>query len=265
MPPDSQLDFAQEIADEIQLRIGGHERVTSNPSPLPSHTLSPAYTLYLKGRYSLNKRTVEGLQRAIEYFQRALDKDPNYAKAYAGLAQAYALIGGYGGLPPAKSMPKARAAALRALQLDERLPEAHAALAVIAQNYDWDWATAEKEYRRALELNPNYATAHHWHAECLALQGRFDQAFPEIENARQLDPLSLIVGTDYGAILYFSRQYDRAIEQFRAVLDMEPNFPRAHMVSYAYVEKGRFADALADIESWSRIEESPWIWSLRAY
>jgi len=260
-----QGEIAQEIADEIQLRIGGHERVTSNPSPLPSPTLSPAYTLYLKGRYSLNKRTVEGLQRAIEYFQRALDKDPNYAKAYAGLAQAYALIGGYGGLPPAKSMPKARAAALRALQLDERLPEAHAALAVIAQNYDWDWATAEKEYRRALELNPNYATAHHWHAECLALQGRFDQAFPEIENARQLDPLSLIVGADYGAILYFSRQYDRAIEQFRAVLDMEPNFPRAHMLVWAYVQKGNFAGARADAEAWRSRDDPTWSWAMDAY
>ena len=185
-----------------------------------------------------------------------MDKDPAYARGYAGLAEAYALMGGYGGLPPTESIPKARAAAQRALELDERLPGSSSALAVIAQNYDWDWATAEKEYRRAIQLNPNYATAHHWYAECLALQGRFDEAFPEIENARQLDPLSLIIATDYGAIFYFSRQYDRAIEQFRAVLEMEPDFPRAHMLVWAYVQKGLFADALADAEAYQRRENA---------
>jgi tetratricopeptide (TPR) repeat protein len=162
-------------------------------------------------------------------------------------------------------MPKARAAARRALELDERLPEAHSALAVIAQNYDWDWVTAEMEYRRAIQLNPNYATAHHWYAECLALQGRFSEAFPEIEIARQLDPLSLIVATDYGAILYFSRQYDRAIEQFHSVLDMEPNFPRAHMLAWAYVQKGQFADALADIDAWRSSDNLAWSWAMVAY
>jgi tetratricopeptide (TPR) repeat protein len=208
---------------------------------------------------------MKGLQQAIGYFQQAVDKDPTYARAYAGLAEAYALMGGYNGLPPTESMPKARAAALHALLLDERLPEAHSALAVIAQNYDWDWPTAEKEYRRAIELNPNYATGHHWYAECLALQGRFDEAFPEIENARQLDPLSLIIDTDYGAILYFSRQYDRAIEQFRAVLEMEPNFPRAHMLVWADAQKGLFADALADAEAWRSHGGMPWSLVMVAY
>jgi TolB-like protein/DNA-binding winged helix-turn-helix (wHTH) protein/Tfp pilus assembly protein PilF len=258
--------IAQEIADEVQLKIGGHERISSGQPPLPSRTASEAYVLYLKGLYFCNKRTAQGLQQAIAYFQKAADKDPTYARAYAGLAQAYALMGGYSGLPATESMPKARAAALRALELDERLPEAHTALAMISQNYDWDWATAEKEYRRAIQLNPNYATAHHWYAEYLALQGRFDEAFPEIESARQLDPLSLIVAADYGAILYFSRQYDRAIEQFRAVLEMEPNFPRAHMLVWAYVQKGQFADALADAEAWrSRDNNSAWSWVMVAY
>jgi Tfp pilus assembly protein PilF len=169
------------------------------------------------------------------------------------------------GLPPTEFMPKARAAAQRALELDERLPEAHTALAVIAQTYDWDWPTAEKEYRRAIQLNPNYATAHHWYGECMALQGRFDKAFPQIEKARQLDPLSLIIATDYGAILYFSRQYDRAIEHFRGVLEMEPDFPRAHMLAWAYAQKGLFAEARGDAEAYQRRESAPWGWVMIAY
>jgi TolB-like protein/DNA-binding winged helix-turn-helix (wHTH) protein len=260
-----QGEIAKEIAEEIQLKIGVHERIKSGQSPLLSSRASEAYVLYLKGLYFCNKRTVLGLQQAIRYFQQAIDKDPADAKAYAGLAQAYALMGGYNVMPPTESMPKARAAALRALKLDERLPEAHAALAVIAQNYDWDWATANKEYRRAIQLNPNYATGHHWYAECLALQGRFAEAFPEIESARQLDPLSLSIGADYGAILYFSRQYDRAIEQFHAVLEMEPNFPRARMVVWAYVQKGQFADALTAAEAWRTNDSSPWGWAITAY
>jgi tetratricopeptide (TPR) repeat protein len=166
-------------------------------------------------------------------------------------------MAGYGDVPPKEFMPKARAAALRAVELDDTLAEAHVSLGVIAQDYDWDWPTVEKEYRRAIELNPNYPTAHQWYAESLALQGRFDEAFVEIERARQLDPLSLIIGSDYAAILYFSRQYDRAIEQFRSVLDREPLFPRAHMVAYAYVEKGMYAEALADIQNWRRLGDGP--------
>jgi TolB-like protein/DNA-binding winged helix-turn-helix (wHTH) protein/Tfp pilus assembly protein PilF len=260
-----QSEIAQETANEIRLKIGDHERIASGEPPMLSRTASEAYVLYLKGLYFSNKRTTQGLQQAIRYFQKAVDKDPAYAQAYAGLAQSYALMAGYGGSLPTEAMPRARAAAHRALELDERLPEAHSALAVIAQNYDWDWATAEKQYRRAIQLNPNYATAHHWYAECLALQGRFNEAFREIESARKLDPLSLIVAADYGAILYFSRQYDRAIEQFRAVLEMEPNFPRAHMLVWAYAQKGQFADALADLEAWRSPDNLAWTWAMEAY
>jgi tetratricopeptide (TPR) repeat protein len=192
--------------------------------------------------------------------------ETGYARAYAGLAESYALMGGYTGLPPKEFMVKARAAAGHALELDEQLPEAHTALAVIAQNYDWDWQTAEKQYRRAIQLNPNYATGHHWYAECLALQGRFDEAFSEIGIARKLDPLSLIIASDYGAILYFSRQYDRAIEQFRSVLEIEPNFPRAHMLVWVYAQKGLFTEALADTEMQrGRLDDHPWRWAMIAY
>jgi len=262
-----QGEIAREIADQIQLTLGHiHEPASPVSQSAASAKAFEAYDLYLKGRYFWNKRTQEGLQQAVEYFQQAIDKDPAYARAYAGLAESYALMGGYTGLPPKEFMVKARTAAGRALELDEQLPEAHSALAVIAQNYDWDWQTAEKQYRRAIQLDPNYATGHHWYAECLALQGRFDEAFSEIGIARKLDPLSLIIASDYGAILYFSRQYDRAIEQFRSVLEVEPNFPRAHMLTWVYAQKGLFTEALADAEmQGGRLNDNPWRWAMIAY
>jgi TolB-like protein/DNA-binding winged helix-turn-helix (wHTH) protein/Tfp pilus assembly protein PilF len=260
-----QAEIAREIAGEIQLTLGDAKHSDSAHQASLSPNAYEAYDLYLKGRYFWNKRTPEGFQRAVEYFQQAIIKDPNYARAYAGLADSYALMSSYYQVQPKELMPKARAAALRALELDDRLAEAHTSLALIAQNYDWDWQTVEKEYRRAIELDPNYATAHHWYAESLALQGRFDEAFVEIERARQLDPLSLIIAADRGAILYFSRQYDRAIEQLRTVLDMEPNFPRAHILVFAYVQKGMYAEVLADVEKWRRIDDSLWSWMMLAY
>jgi len=260
-----QGEIAQEIADGIQLTLGDHQRIDSaHQAPLTPNAYE-AYDLYLKGRYFWNKRTPPGFQRAVEYFQQAVAKDPDYARAYAGLSDSYALMSGYSFAPQNEFMPKARAAALRAVELDNNLAEAHTSLALITENYDWDWQNAEKEYRLAIQLDPNYATAHHWYAEYLAYQGRFDEAFAESERARQLDPLSLIIATDNGAILYFSRQYDRAIQQFRAVLDMEPNFPRAHLLVFAYVQKGMFADALADIEKWRRIDNVPGSWAIEAY
>jgi tetratricopeptide (TPR) repeat protein len=162
-------------------------------------------------------------------------------------------------------MSKARAAAVHALQLDETLPEAHTALALIVQEHDWDWETAEKEFRRAIELNPNYATAHHWYAEHLMWRGRFDEALQESERARQLDPLSLIIAADNGAILYFSRQYDRAIEKWKSVREMDPDFMRARLIVGAYVEKGMFAEAVADNERFRTKISAASYWSWRAY
>jgi TolB-like protein/DNA-binding winged helix-turn-helix (wHTH) protein/Tfp pilus assembly protein PilF len=261
-----QGEIAHETADEIRIALGDNRPIT----PPSSGSLSPqtyeAYDLYLKGQYFWNKRTVDGFQRAIDYFQQALAKDPNYARAYAGIADSYALIGGYSGAPQTEFEPKARAAALRAVEVDDTLPEAHTALALIVQNYDWDWQTAEKEFRRAIELNPNYATAHQWYAEHLMWLGRFDEALQESEKARQLDPLSLIIASDNGAILYYSRQYDRAIERFRAVREMDPNFSHAGMIRRAYAQKGMFVDVLADIENEGRLYgESAWSWSEQAY
>ena len=260
-----QGEIAQEVAEGIQLTLADNRKPAAAARP---SVLSPAsyeaYDLYLKGRYFWNKRTPQGFQQAVQCFEQAIAKDPEYARAYAGLADTYALMSSYYLAPPNEVMPKARTAALKALQIDKGLAEAHTSLALITENYDWDWQTAEKEYRRAIQLNPNYATAHHWYAEFLAFQGRFDEALEESERARHLDPLSVIIAADRGAILYFSRQYDKAIEQFRAVLDMEPNFTRAHVILGAYVEKGRFADALAHIEAWRRAETepTPWSWAI---
>ena len=252
-----QGEIAQELASGLMLTFDKR----GNPSDAPSLSANAyqAYDLYLKGRYFWNKRTPEGFDRALDWFQQSTAKDPSYARSYAGMADTYAMMATWNWLPSKVAMPKARAAALRAVELDERLPEGHTSLAVIAQNYEWDWATAEKEYRRAIELDPNYSTAHHWYAEELALVGRFDEAVAEIDRARQLDPLSLIIGSDRAVILYFSRKFDPAIDQFRTVLDMEPSFPRARMVQEALILAGRYDEALADLEKWHALEpKSPW-------
>jgi TolB-like protein/DNA-binding winged helix-turn-helix (wHTH) protein/Flp pilus assembly protein TadD len=245
-----QAEIAREISESIQLTLGGPK----HSEAVNQSTLTPqayqAFDLCLKGLYFWNKRTVPGFQQAIVYFQQAIAKDPNYAPAYAGLANSYALVPGYTLAPAADYLPKAKEAALRALEIDDALPEAHVALALTLENYEWDWNSAEKEYRRAIELNPNYATAHHWYAEFLTWQGRFDEALRESESARRLDPLSLIIATDRGAIFYFSRQYDRAIEQFQSVLEMDPSFGRAHRVVDAYIQQGRFAESVAKLEEW---------------
>ncbi len=252
-----QGEIAQETADEIQLTLGSRPKLWATDRKLASPTSYHAYDLYLKGRYFWNKRTKDGFHQAADYFQQSIANDPNYARAYAGLADTFALMSSWSYVPQSETIPKARAAALRALQLDDSLAEAHTSLALIAENYDYDWQTAEKEYRRAIQLDPQYATAHQWYAECLSFQGRFPEALEESQRARQLDPLSLIIATDHAVILYFARQYDRAIEQFRAVLAMEPNFGRAHMVVYAYVEKGMFPEALAETAKWRHSDGSP--------
>jgi DNA-binding winged helix-turn-helix (wHTH) protein/Tfp pilus assembly protein PilF len=245
--------------------VKAHESSTAN-SPASSSKSAEAQDLYLKGMYFWNKRTVPGFHQAIDYFQQATTIDPNNALAYAGLANSYTLLTAYSLASANLYMPQARAAALRALELDERSAEAHTALALIIQNEDWDWQTSGKEFRRAIELNPNYATAHHWYAEHLMWLGRFDEALSESDRALQLDPLSLIIASDRGAILYSSRQYDRAIEEFRTVLRKDPNFGRARIVTYAYVEKGMFDQALAEAETVRRLfGESLWYWSNLAY
>lgn len=261
-----QEEIAQETADEIQVTLGGtHKKVAADSNPVEAPRSYEAYDLYVKGRFFWNKRTLEGFNQAVGYFQQAIAKDPSYARAYSGLADSYALLSSYNFALPSDLIPKARAAALRALELDDNLAEAHASLALIAENYDWDWQTAGREFRRAIELDPNYPTAHQWYAEYLAWQGQLDLAFAESERARRLDPLSLIIATDHGALLYYSHQYDRAIDQFRTTLEMEPNFPRAHILIYAYVQEARYREALADLEQWRRHGDFADVWGFESY
>src|SRR5215472_12810815 len=261
-----QSEVAKDIANEIQLTLGEHKTVIATAQPSLTPQQYEAYDLYLKGRYFWNKRTPEGFQQATEYSQQAIGKGPNYARAYAGLADTFGLMSTWSQVRSNEFMPKARAAAEKALELDESLAEAHTSLALVAETYDYDWQTAEREFRRAIQLNPDYATAHQWFAESLSWQGRFDEALAESERARQLDPLSLIIATDHGSILYFSRQYDRAIAQCRAVLDMDPSFPRTGgILLSSYAQEGRYVEALAEVEKLRRSNGEFWYWSFLAH
>jgi TolB-like protein/DNA-binding winged helix-turn-helix (wHTH) protein/Tfp pilus assembly protein PilF len=258
-----QDEITRDIADEIHQILG----LSSTPSiHSAQHAQNyEAHELYLKGRYSAAKRTSQGLHQSVEFFEQAIAKDPTDARSFAALADSYSLMSSYYQGSPAEYMTKAKAAALKAVELDDNLAEAHTSLALIAQNYDWDWKTAEQQYLRAIALDPNYATAHHWYAELLAIRGRFNEAFPEIERARRLDPVSLIVAADYAVFLHYSRQYDRAIQQFRTVLEMDPTFPRVQIVVSAYCEKGMYKEAFAQLEQWRKVDDSAWRWATVAY
>ncbi len=249
---DVQNEVTSAIAESIQLKIAPATR----QQLAESHRIDPqAHEDYLRGKHYWSKRNTGDFKTAIEYFQRAVERDPTYAEAYAGLANTYALMGGYADKAQAPFIEKAREAANRALAIDPKLADAHVGLAVIAQNYDWDWQKAESEYRRAIELDANNATAHHWYAEFLSYHGRFAESFAEIDRAEQLDPLSLIIRTDKGAIFLFARQYKRAIEQFHAVLVQEPRFGRARLIQLAYAENGQMQEALHDAEEVLKMQD----------
>lgn len=208
-----------------------------------------AYELYLRGRYFQDKRTPEALNKSIDYFQQATEKDPKYALAFAGLADSYVQLEVRGDWRPLDSSQKARAAAMRALEIDDTIAEAHASLANIKYWYDWDWAGAESEFRRAIELSPNYPVSHQLYAPYLITMGRQQEAFSEIQQARALDPLSLPANTQVARILYFSRRYDEAIEQCRKTLEMDPNRGGAHLfLGRSYKEKRMYQDALTELE-----------------
>jgi len=258
------------LQDEVTRNIAESIKLSLNPADRQrlsrARTVDPqAHESYLRGRFEWSKRSVVGFQAAATFFQRAIQRDPDYAQAYAGLADCYALIGGYDAVSPAtKFMPMARAAALKALELDPNLAEAHTSLALVHEVYEWDWPAAEREYRRAIALDPNYATAHHWYSEYLMLQGRFNEALAESERARELDPLSLIIVADRGAIFLFARQYDAAEREFRSVLKQDRSFSRAQLILNVYVQKGMYDKALAQLKWWED-EGSPWALGLTAY
>ncbi len=241
-----QKRVARAIAKEIDLALKPEEEayLASARSVDPE-----AYEAYLKGRYYWNKRTEEGLKKGLKYFEEAIEKDPGYALAYAGLADSYVVLADWDFLPPGEAHPKARAAAMRALEIESTLAEARTALAYVKYIYDWNWGEAEKEFKRALELNPNYATGHQWYAEFLTTMGRFDEALEEIRRAQELDPLSLIINAIEGWFFYFARQYDLAIEQCRKTLEMDPNFAPAHIyLLWCYAQKGMDEEAIAEYQ-----------------
>ncbi len=255
---------AERIAQSMSIRLSGEEKMRL----ARRHTESiKAYQLYLRGRYFWNKRTEEGLRRSIAYFQQATTEDPEYALAYAGLADSYALLGSYGVEPALKANPSAKAAALKALQLDNSLAEAHASLGMISFYYDWNWPQAEQEFRRAIALNPNYPMAHNWYGVNLAAMGRLEEALDKVGRAEQLDPLSLIINTDVGHILYLSRRYDQAIDAFRKVIDLDPHFARAHArLGMTYTAKRVFGDAIHELKEAQRLSgHDPYVDGLLGY
>jgi tetratricopeptide (TPR) repeat protein len=220
-----QQRIATAVSGNLRGRLTSEEKTRLNKS---SATNSEAYQRYLKGRYHANQATAAGLKKGIEYFQQAIEKDPGYALAYAGLADSYSAHGGgWMYLPPTDSLPKAKAAAMKALELDDTLAEAHAALAYAVFFADWDWSKAEREFKRAIELNPNSVLSHGRYAEYLKTRLRFDESMEEAQRAQELDPLSTEIVSQLGFTYMFTRRYDESIAQFQKALDLNPNLSTA--------------------------------------
>jgi len=239
-----QSDVARDVSSKLKAKLSGvdEQKLTKTYT-----TNSEAYQLYLKGKFYWNKRTGEALKQAVAFYNQAIERDPNYALAYSGLAETYVLFSSYDVASAKDSMPQAKAAAQRALEIDESLAEAHTALAFYLSNYEWDRDGSEKEYRRAIELKPNYATAHHWLGADLSNVKRFDDAVVELRRAEELDPLSRIISTNLGDTLVFARRYDEAIAQYKRVIVRDPNFSYAHRaLGWAYGAKGMYPEALAE-------------------
>jgi len=256
-----QTEIAQNISENLRLRLSGEEtkRLTKR------YTQSgEAYQLYITGQFYVRKRTKEGYEKAIECFEQAIKKDPEYAPAYVGLGRAYGFLGWIGALPPTEVREKKELAALRALQIDDALAEAHALLAH-NKEVDLDWQAAEQEYKRALELDPNSVDVQAGYGWFLNDVGRSEEALLHLKRAQELDPLSLNLGADIGFVLYFSRQYDRAIEQFQKTLEMDPNFAPTHVrLGVTYLQKGMYEEAIAEQKKAMSLDESPGRWGRAA-
>ena len=234
-------EISREISDKLRLKLSGAEkkqlakRFTEN---------TEAYQLYLKGRFYWNKRTPDGLQKGIEYFQQAIDSDPEYALAYAGLADSYNILVTYSALAPHDAFPKAKAAASRALEIDRKLAEAHTSMAFVRFGYDWEWTDAERGFKQAIKLNPGYAYAHNFYAVLLAAFGRFDEAFAHTSRALELDPLSLPINTNLGWLLYLARRFDEAIEQYQKTIELDEGFPLTYRrLAQTFEQTQRYSEA----------------------
>lgn len=240
-----QSDVAQSIARKVEVTVTGeeHARLSS------ARTVDPeAYEAYLKGRYYWNKRTADSMPKAALYFEQAISKDPGYGAAYSGLADCNSGLAWHGFMSPAEVLPKAYAAAQKAVEIDPHSAEAHASLALVL-DHKWDWAGAEVEFKRALELNPQYANAHHWYGDYLSIQGRHDEALVEAKRALELDPLNLMIGTWVGLRYYLASRYDGAIEQSQNTVDLDPNFAAAHLIlGESYVQQGKHKEGLDELQ-----------------
>lgn len=253
-----QSDIARDVSSKLKSRLSGMDeaKVAKNYTANPE-----AYQLYLKGRFYWNKRTTDALKQAAEFYKQAIEKDPTYALAYAGLAETYVLFTSYGVASAKDSMPLAKAAALRALELDESLAEAHAALGRYLNYYEWDRIGAEKAFRRAIEINPNYATVHDWlGAENLAPRKKFDEALISQRRAEELDPLSLSISANVGWTLFFARRYDEAIVQLNRTISLDPNFyvARANLC-WVYSAKGMHREAIAECRKARELNDDSFI------
>lgn len=240
-----QSEIARDVLDKLQTRLSSADK---RKAAKTYTTNSEAYQLYLKGRYYWNKRTAENVRKAMEQFQRAADIDPNYALAFAGLADCYAVSGEYTGGPEHETNPKTRAFAERALQLDDSLAEAHTSMAYSLALL-WQWDRAEVGFKRAIELNPNYATAHHWYSLTLMETGRFEEAMREIKRAQELDPLSPIITSSVAQYYLQMGDVNSSIDQSKRLVDLYPTFSRAHQsLGHAYLKQGRYSEAIADFQ-----------------
>jgi eukaryotic-like serine/threonine-protein kinase len=258
-----QSEIARDVSTKLRTKLSGAEE----KKVAKTYTANAeAYQLYLKGLFYWNKRTPEALKSALDYYNQAIAKDPAYAQAYAGLALTYVLLPEYSLSPPQEALPKAKAMARKALELDETLAEAHTALAYSLFSYDWNFAEADREFQRAIELNPNFATAHQWHAESLLPTQRFDEAIAEAKRARELDPFSLVINHALGFTYLYARQYDQAIEQYRKTIELDQNWYIAHwFLGYAYEAKGLFREAIAEYQKAAALNEDPYALSYLAH
>jgi TolB-like protein/DNA-binding winged helix-turn-helix (wHTH) protein/Flp pilus assembly protein TadD len=240
-----QDSVARTIADQIHITLTAEQQTRI---ARPRQLEPAAYEAYLKGRYYWNKRTAESLQKASIYFQQAIDKDPAYGAAYSGLADCNSGLTWHGFSSPSEALPKANAAALKAIEIDPQSAEAHASLALVL-DHRLDWPAAEAEFKRALQLDPRYANAHHWYGDYLSINGRHDEALLEARQALELDPLNLMIGTWVGLRYYLARKYDRAIAQGRNTVELDPNFAAAHLLlGVSYAQMGLHEQGLAELE-----------------
>jgi tetratricopeptide (TPR) repeat protein len=236
--------ISRDVGEQLRSHSGGAEQKQLTREYVPK---SEAYRLYLQGRYHWNKRTAEGLKKGIDYFNEAIAQDQNYALAYSGLADCYALLNVYNAAPASEAYLKAQTAAHKALALDETLAEAHTSLAFVSYRYEWKWAEAEQDFKRAIELKPNYATTHQWYSAFLAATGRHNEAIAEAKRARELDPFSLTIYADLVRQLYFARRFDEATAECLKLLEMDQNFARGHIeLGQILEQKGKLEEALVE-------------------